>query len=221
MKIRRAFQAAATLLNVQRFTAGGTYTPTPGTNAARIRVVGSGGGGGIGGTIAGAAGGGGASGEWLEAWYAPGTPLVGGAVTVGAAVAGSNIGNSSSVVIDGLTFGAVGGPAGLANNAVGSYAEADAPTLGTLGTTAYDLARGGNPSVLAMPTSTTTISAYTAGIGGGTPYGRGGRGSGGDAVGGDGTGFGAGGGGGRRGGASNRAGGNSAPGIVIVEEYSI
>lgn len=211
----------AQLINIQRFVANGTYTPTPGTTAIRMRIVGSGGGGGPATSIAGAAGGGGSSGEWAEIWYAPGTAIVGGAVTIGAAATSSNNGNQSTVVADSITFGAAGGNAGALSTTVASYAEANAPSLGTVGNTSFDIARGSNASVAAMASSTTTIAGYTGGIGGGTPYGAGGRGSGGDADGAAGVGFGTGGGGGRRGAATNRAGGNSAPGIVIIEEYCL
>lgn len=217
--INAKFASGYRLLNVQKFTGSMIYTATVGTIAVHGTVVASGGGGGAGTTTAGAAGGGGGSGEWLDFWYAPGTPVTGQFVNIGAASAGGSIGSTSGIMIDGITFAALGGNAGNASTAVASYAEADAAILGTTGSTVYDLFRGSNPSVAAMATSTTTISAYTAGIGGGTPYGRGGRGSGGDTVGGDGTGYGAGGGGGRRGGATNRLGGSGSIGVVILREY--
>jgi hypothetical protein len=217
--INAKFLSGYRLLAIQEFTGSVTYVPTSGTVAVRLTIVGSGGGGGQAITTAGAAGNGGASGEWAVIWYAPNVPIAGQAVNVGAGGTNSSAGNTSGIMIDGITFAAVGGTAGSSNNAVQSYPEADAVALGTSGSTAFDLYRGSNPSIVAMPTSTTTISAYTAGIGGGTPYGKGGRGSGGDAAGSNGTGYGAGGGGARRGGAVNRGGGTGSIGFVMVEEY--
>lgn len=215
------FLAGYRLLAIQEFTGSTTYVPTPGTVAVRAHIVGSGGGGGPGTTVAGAAGGGGASGEWAVVWYAPGTQLSGQAVNIGAAAASAAAGNTSGIMIDGITFAAIGGTAGSTNTAAGSYGEAAAVALGTSGSTAFDLYRGSSFSANAMMTIATggTPTGFTAGIGGGTPYGRGGRGSGGDAVGENGIGAGAGGGGGRRGSTTNRNGGTSAPGLVIVEEY--
>lgn len=212
-----------TLLNVQKITATGTYTPTSGTTAVRVTLVGSGGGGGSGTGVTGAAGSGGASGEWAVIFYKPGTAIAGGAVTVPAGGASDTAGGNASVVIDGLTFTAIGGTAGIVSAANASYGEASAVALASSGNTASDLYRGSSPSVAAMLSVAAggTPTAFTAGIGGGTPFGSGGRGSSGDSVGNVGLGFGAGGGGGRRGAVTNRAGGAGAPAVVIIEEFQI
>jgi len=206
----------------KRFLNGGplTYVPSPNVRAVKITVVASGAGGGAATTVAGAAGGGGSSGEWLVAWYTSPANIAGGAVTVPAGGASASNGANASVVINGVTFTAVGGTAGATSTAVSTYGEADPPALGTAGSQNFDIDRGANPSANAMISATTGgITAFTAGLGGGTPFGRGGRGNSGDADGSPGTGFGAGGGGGRRGAATNRNGGVGAPAVVIIEEY--
>lgn len=216
------------LVNVQRFdwtvtadyTDGlTTYVPSPNVRAVEIEFVAGGGGGGNGTTIAGAAGGGGASGEWGRIYYESSANIAGGAVAVGAGGAAAAAGGNSSITIDGITFTVSGGTAGITNTTAGSYSDATAVALKLLGNTSFDINRGSTASTPAMVTATTTITAYTAGVGGSTPFGLGGRGSGGDADGAPGTGYGTGGGGGRRNAATDRSGGVGAPGYIIVREY--
>ncbi len=114
------------LLNVQRFTANGTYTPTANTRRV-IAILQGGGGSGAGGsqtaTNASAGGGGGSGGTLVVFMPDSGSNLTGGAVVVGAGgaapAAGLNAGNDgaiSTIVLNGATqqagFG-TGGNAGI------------------------------------------------------------------------------------------------------------
>lgn len=125
------------LLNVQVFTASGTYTPTPGTNTIEIEVQGAGGAGGGAPATASSQtsmGGGGGAGAW--AWLRQVGSIVTQTVTVGtggvgvSGAAGGNGGASS--------FGAV-----LAANGGGG-----GPVAGPQATTNYYTVAGGTGGVI-------------------------------------------------------------------------
>lgn len=115
-----------TLLNVQIFTASGTYTPTPGTHSVIVEAVG--GGGGSGGVTAAAAGvssnvsGGGAPGNYLK-FFMNGANIAVYNIVIGAggtagANTGTNGGDAGSTTIDvstGITLN--GGKGGLGSAA--------------------------------------------------------------------------------------------------------
>lgn len=142
------------LLNIQIFTASGTYTPTPGTNAIDVEVQGAGGAaGGSPATASGqsSAGGGGGSGAWAWGRFLSG--FSGAAVTVGiggAGVSGSSGGNGTASSFGALcaanggfggsvagpvssttTFVATGGTGGAAgtSGAINVAGNAGAPSL--------------------------------------------------------------------------------------------
>ncbi|WP_343654535.1 hypothetical protein [Paraburkholderia caribensis] len=145
------------LIGVQVFTAGGTYTPTAGTNSVIVEVqAASGGSGGVAATGAGQMGAspGAGSGAYAKVRYTSGFSGV--AVTIGAVgaagAAGGNGGNAAAT-----TFGAlISCPGGIGSNA------GTAVSTGTTGLIAG-----------ATPTAAPTISGGTTLIslaGGGTPY---------------------------------------------------
>lgn len=112
---------ARILLAVQTFTASGTYTPTTGARAVRVRMVGGGGGGGgsDGNGTGISTGAGGASGSYWEKYIVIGATFSGGSVTCGAAGTGGatgggtgGTGGDSTVVINGTTYTAKGGLGG-------------------------------------------------------------------------------------------------------------
>lgn len=139
------------LLNVQVFTASGTYEPTAGTNKVRVTVQGGGGSGG--GAAAPAngncsAGNGGSNGAAIKVLVAAG--FAGATVTVGAGgaapVGGAN-GNPGSASSFGTFATAPGGPGGTYNGAsspggwISDNAQSAAPTFS--GCTLIFAARGG------------------------------------------------------------------------------
>jgi PKD domain len=223
-----ALQALHTFIGRQRFTAGGTYTPTTGCKRVLVRMVGAGGGGGgVAGSGAGtgSAGGGGASGTYFEQVLSA-SPIVGGAVTIGAAggggAAGANAGSTggdTSIVIGGVTYTAKGGGGG-------------APGTGGLAPPAHE--GGGDPqsgsSAGDFTSADTGGQGLITGNAGGRPAEGGVGGSGRMGTGGKGadtgtgnaaTGFGAGGGGAADWqGSTAYAGGDGTAGLVIVDEYT-
>lgn len=216
-------QATGRLINVQRFTANATYTPTAGTKS--IVVEGVGGGGAGGGTLAtGASQGGGAGGGGAGAYFK--TRLTSGfsgvAVVVGAGgvgVSGGNGGNGGTT-----SFGAVGtapGGVGGSNGApVGTFpilngygpgaatatlgniinAAGGAGTFALISTPGTGLSGTGGSSMLGQGANA-VIGATLDGLPGGGP-GAGGSGS--LTL---------------QSGAA-RTGGAGAPGLVIVWEYA-
>lgn len=207
------------LLNVQTFTANGTYAPTTGTNNVVIDLVGGGGAGGGAPANATAAGAGGQGGAYARGRY-PVSQVSGASVTIGAggtgsAGAGGGTGGTSSF---GSLISAPGGAGGPAS---------------TLSLTALlspsGSATGGNiinqAGCMPMPGMVLNGTAAAGGNGGAGPWSGGGLGAqnlspanGGSA---SANGFGGGG-----GGANNYdtttayAGGAGAGGIAIVWEYS-
>ncbi|BBZ88799.1 hypothetical protein [Escherichia coli] len=220
------------LINVQTFTASGTYTPTAGTKFVIAEVLGGGGGGGSNAATpssGAAAGAGGASGAYAVCKHTPTGPV---SVVIGAGGAG---GVSTAAGADGSTggtssYGAVsapggrGGPRGVAFNnfptggnvATGSSGVTGSVIVGTPGT-------GGSYGILYSD------SNATGGGGANSIYGAGGiaitinSGGSGTSQGADANGYGSGGGGAvsvHTATASSSRGGNGTPGIVIIWEYA-
>lgn len=220
------------LINVQTFTASGTYTPTAGTKFVIAEVLGGGGGGGSNAATpssGAAAGAGGASGAYAVCKHTPTGPV---SVVIGAGGAG---GVSTAAGADGSTggtssYGAVsapggrGGPRGVAFNkfptggnvATGSSGVTGSVIVGTPGT-------GGSYGILYSD------SNATGGGGANSIYGAGGiaitinSGGSGTSQGADANGYGSGGGGAvsvYTATASSSRGGNGTPGIVIIWEYA-
>lgn len=219
-------------LRRQNFGANNTYTPTPGTNRVTIRMVGGGGGGG--GCQSGAnqsAASGGASGTMVDLGGAPSLstgPIAGGAVVIGAGGAGgianttpAVAGGDTTIVINGITYTAKGGGAGVVALSLVAPASVRGGRL-TAGSSSADCTAGtaGMPGI-----STTNAGANrtVGGDGGSNPLGQGGAGSSdGD---GDGAAPAAGYGGGGGGAATEavaqpRNGGAGANGVIIIDEYT-
>jgi hypothetical protein len=208
---------------VQKFTAGGTYTPTTGIQYAIIECWGAGGGGGgsatgAANTGAGAAGGG--AGSYSRAYASAATIGASQTVTIGTAgtggAAGNNNGNAGTDTSVGTLCvgkgGSGGGGSAGTGNATGGLGgiagTGDVTTTGHPGGTAFAI--GGN------------LSASISGPGGTSPVGGGGRGvtSATAANGENATGFAAGGSGGQSFNAGGTAsGGNGTAGYVVITEY--
>jgi hypothetical protein len=223
----QAVPTSGRLLNVQRFAASGTYTPTTGTNKVVVEVWGGGGGGaGCPSTGAGqaAVAGGGGGGAYVKAQFSSG--FSGGlAVTIGAGgtagVAGLNAGGSGGTTSLGSIVTAAGGtgsaatPAGtppLLGGAGGSGVVTSVTggavidvSIGNSGGPAFAVAvgaslggAGGNSNGHAGPAGGTAGSPGVAGASPGCGGSGGSQGASGGAL----------------------AGGAGAPGQVIVWEYA-
>lgn len=215
------------LIGIQRFTASGTYTPTPGTRYVIVEAVGGGGGGGGCSSTSSdnaAVSGGGASGGYIRGRFDI-----------------SSVGNSVAINIGAGGAGGIGGNSGSAggDTAFGLLATAPGGLGGTSSTSSSSLAFiavGGAPG--AAPTGGNLISSRgsrggsglffnssTGAVGGdGSPsqLGGGGVGSGSSgSTGAAGSGHGSGGGGNARQPSSAAINGYSgAPGVLIICEYS-
>ncbi|HWT68073.1 MAG TPA: pyocin knob domain-containing protein [Pseudomonas sp.] len=167
------------LINVQTFTASGTYTPTPGMTSVIIELQGGGGSGGgatvpsAGNVSLGAPGAAGSYGEWrlFAASIGASQPVtIGAAGTAGSGVAGGN-GGTTSV---GALVSAPGGVGGsVLNNQVppqynGNGTASSNPTGASI---SYSLGVAGAPS--AAPVA----GSGTGGLGGSSKFGAGGLGS--------------------------------------------
>lgn len=158
---------AGRLLNIQTFTASGTYTPTPGTGSIIVEGVGGGAsGGGSSSTSAGqlTAGGGGGGGAYAKSRFTAG--FAGLSVTIGAGGAASSAGGSG--VAGGTTsLGALvaipGGSAGVAG------------VVGTVGAQSGFSAAptGGNILQYQGESGYNALSIGLGGQGGGGPFGNG------------------------------------------------
>ena len=158
-----------TFLGRQVFSIAGTYTPTTGARVVKIRECGGGGGGG--GAKTGAAGGG-SSGAYVEQVINPGATITGGTVTIGAAGTGGAItptagsaGGTTSIVIQSITYTAMGGKGSLACGAI-FCAGVDA----TGGSTAADVNQF-MPGTQGTSNAGATIGV--SGAGGSSPFGGG------------------------------------------------
>ncbi|KDR25420.1 hypothetical protein [Caballeronia zhejiangensis] len=213
------------LLNVQVFTASGTYTPTPGTNSIVVEGVGAGGGGG--GAAAAGTGlvsmaGSGGGGTYGKARFTSG--FAGTAVTIGAAgsggAAGANVGGTGGTTSFGTQLVMPGGGGG------GAGSPQTAPYI-IQGYTSTIAVTGANISLLAGGWSGVGIAVASngarSGVGGDSFLGRGATGvpgGAGQAPSGS-AGYGGGGSGGvSLAGGTNYAGGNGSPGVLIIWEYA-
>lgn len=211
------------LINMQLFTASGTYTPTPGTKSIVVEVQGAGGGaGGIGaaGTSTVAIGNGGGAGGYAKSRLTSG--FSGGiAITVGNGGAGGNLAPTNGSVGGLSSFGsgivANGGEGGLGQN----QATPPYSITGSLG----GLSTGGNIVNIRGGASSNGAALNTAsvlpGIGGAAVYGLpvlspANNGATPYAA----YGYGAGGGGSYAFNRSGFSGGNGANGVVIIWEYA-
>ncbi|WP_176052596.1 hypothetical protein [Paraburkholderia caribensis] len=171
------------LLAVQRFTASGTYTPTPGTSFAIVEGCGGGGGGGglaqsnVAGSIAFAGtGGGGAFGRVL--WQNPTSQTV----TIGAAGAagtsGGGVGGTGGQTSIGTILvcpGGVGGKAGTNQSFQGTVIVVDGGVGGAIATSSATplFLSAGYPGEVQL--SHYNGSTGQTGYGGRSPYGIGGN----------------------------------------------
>jgi hypothetical protein len=165
------------LLNIQKITASGTYTPTPGATAARVRGVGSGGAGGGGGATASAqtaGGAGGSSGAYGEIWIASG--LASQTVTIGTAGAGvtGGTGGAGQQCSFGSLLVVPGGPGGTSGIAATSavFAASGAPATAPSGTGTFLVSSQGQVGQVGIGGSGNGIGGY----GGQTPLGSLGQG---------------------------------------------
>ncbi|WP_311886739.1 hypothetical protein [Pseudomonas sp. VD-NE ext] len=154
----RLDQAVGRLINIQTFTSSGTYTPSAGTRAIRIRLIGGGGGGGGSTTTAAGQisfGTGGSSGSYAEGLFTVFPASM--AVSVGAAGSGvtgvnGTAGGSSSV---GSLISVNGGSPGGVFGPVGAPITGVVVPTGISITGAY-LAVPSEAAIMAFVTSTTT-----------------------------------------------------------------
>ncbi|MDP5277996.1 hypothetical protein Q9Q95_03595 [Sphingomonas sp. DG1-23] len=214
-------QAQATAMTVQRFTASGTYTPTPGTTGVIVELIGggaSGGGCAAPGGSQGAVGAGGSAGSFARARFTSG--FAGVAVTVGsggaAPASGANPGNPGAASGFGTLVSAPGGIAGLSAPAYTAPAIVGGSPGNALPTGANLIAASGGAG-----TSGFVLSQYVVlgGNGGNSYYGGSGAG-GGNGPGLAGLAPGAGGGGASSiGGAPARPGGAGGAGLVTIYEF--
>lgn len=209
------------LIGIQTFTSSGTYTPSPGTRAIRIRLCGGGGGGG--GSTATAAGqvsfgSGGSSGSYAEGFFTvfpASMAVVVGAAGSGATGANGTAGGSSSV---GSLISVNGGSPGGAFGPVGPPITGVVVPSGVTITGAY-LALPSEAAAMAFVTSNVTGFSGAGGNGklgaGGTALNSAGSGQ-------AGRGYGAGGGGSISFASQPLAsgGGPGSQGFVAIEEYT-
>jgi hypothetical protein len=199
----------------QVFTATGTYTPTSGTTSIVLTLQAAGGGGGsVSASVTRFGNGGGGGVTWQK--RLTGSPVTGGAITIGAGgTSGGGAGGDTSAVVNGTTYTAKGGAGGTSDittalattTAAGSVASSTAgydwavsqtsrPGM-VIGATAQAAAGGG--SVFGSPAG---VAAGTNNGSSGTGFGQGGAG----AV--------------NSGGGSSMTGGAGGPGLVIIDEYN-
>ncbi|WP_244130877.1 hypothetical protein [Burkholderia pyrrocinia] len=220
-------QATGRLINVQRFTASGTYTRTSGANSVIVEVIGGGGaGGGSAATTSTqmSAGGGGGSGAYAKAQI-PAVPAsvsvtVGAGGTASAGVSGGSGGASSfgSYVSAG---GGNGGQSSVAGTAALFGGPGGGSTSISFGSGSAAIAQGqGGGGDYSTVLSAAAASAV-GGKGGASYFGGGGNAPGGGISGNPSSSFGGGGSGSANGGTAGAlAGGTGATGIVIVYEFA-
>lgn len=210
-----------TSINVQTFTASGTYTPTPGLVYAMVRMVG----GGAGGANPGVAAGGGGSGGYSEGIFTIAQLGETQVVTVGMGGGAAANGTATSL---GTLLTANGG-----FTSTESFGQNDATFWG--GGPGGDIGTGASGAYLLLPGETGGPGWYMSeggsggrygftGCGGNGQLGRGGRNqilsnNTTNGTGQAGAGYGAGGAGGWNPYTSGGAGGAGAPGVVIITEY--
>lgn len=207
------------LLNVSLIQTGTTtFTTTAATNSIRSEIQAAGGSGGGNAGTAGTAGGGGASGGFAE-WVVAVSPSTTYSCSVGAGVNGTSAaagttGNNTTLTIGATTCTAHGGPGGAeGTSATVSVAGGASPAVSTNGTVNCGGEPGGNGQC---------ATTGNGGVGGSSPFGGGGAGRGTTGAGNSAAalGFGGGGGGSFASTATAEAGGASAPGCIVIYEYS-
>ncbi|EGO4179424.1 TPA: hypothetical protein OPJ27_004563 [Escherichia coli] len=211
------------LINIQKFTSSGVYTPTPGTKSIKVKAVGGGGaGGGAVATSTGvSAGGGGGSGAYAEGYYTSG--FSGLTVTIGAAGASASgaVGGNGGTTSFGALISCPGGGGGqiaTASNTTIVYSSQGAPG-GTPTGSGLIVSGKGQPGQNGVAIGTEGIGI--GGIGSPSPFGGGGTQSVNGDNGASATSYGSGGGGTCNAPSqSAHSGGAGAPGVVIVEEYA-
>lgn len=214
---------SGTLLAVLVFTSGTSYTPTAGTKAILVTMIGGGGGGG---GVTGAAnsigaGGGGGSGSMLTKYITgvgagPFTYAIGAAGTAGANTGGTGgNGGSTTLTVNSVTYTAPGGSGGVGQTAGTTAAMILGGNGGTVSTNG-DLNGTGSSGERGFRISGTVGSS---GNGASTIHGGGGNARTTAGAGNAGTGFGAGGGGGLSTAATARTGGAGSAGVIIIYEY--
>ena len=219
------------LINVQSFTASGTYTPSVGTKFVIVEVLGGGGGGSNAATPSSgaAAGAGGSSGAYGICKHTPTGPV---SVVVGAGGAGgiatpSGADGSSGGATSYDTVTAPGGSGGPRGIAVNVFPTGGGVSSGSLGVTGSVIVS--SPGTCGQYGILYSNSNGTGGSGGNSIYGAGGisrtiNASGaGTSQGANGAGYGSGGGGAvsvNTSTAVSSRGGNGSPGVVIIWEYA-
>lgn len=209
------------LLGEQRFTSSGTYTPTPGTRAILVEVVGAGGaGGGVSATAAGeeaggAGGGGGGYSRKLITTVPPSATITIGSGGSGSSAASGGAGSDSSYADGTETLTGSGGSGGQNGGAVSGNINATGGAGG--GASGGDINISGSGGGAG---GTKNGSRMLTGFGGNSQY-SGIQQPPGDAAGVVGINYG----GGGSGATANpsdvaKAGGDGAPGIVIITEYA-
>jgi hypothetical protein len=214
------------LINIQTFTANGTYTPTPGMRSVLAEYVGGGGGSGV--VVSTAAGqvatvGGGASGSYGKARLTAADIGASQVVTIGAAgvggTAGSAGGNGGTTSLGGLLTAPGGGGSPASPGAVAT-STADVSTGGVPGA----IATGGNILTLVGNQGVYGIAIFSktlGGTGGGSPLGSGGAAGGASFTATSGSGYGSGAGGPSNGASSAaKVGVAGTAGVIIIYEYS-
>ena len=210
-------------VNVQTFTANGTYTPTTGMVECLVEISAGGGGGGGAASTSGTSnslGGGGGAGEYAKGVFSAATIGSSQTVTIGAGGTANSgtAGGSGGTTSLGALITALGGAGGTTSTS------APAPTiiagaLGGTGGTGGSFRSAGAPGSLGL--SAITLSYYS-GQGGSSIYGAGGLAVITSAAGNAGLGHGAGGSGAcNEGSQSARSGGAGSGGIMIITEYII
>lgn len=209
------------LIAVKVFTAPGTYTPTPGTKAIRVRLIGAGAAGG--GAVATnasqiAVGTGGCNGSYAEGFYtavpasAAVSPGLGGIPSAG------NSGGNGGASSFGSLLSATGGTGGA------QFGPTTPPLTANVNPVATSITGANIVGVLSAPPPPLFLTSLTVGFSGqgaNSQLGAGGASTNISANGNNATGYGAGGGGALALASSVvRTGGQGSPGIVIVEEFS-
>jgi len=217
----RRFALAGGLLNFRLFSSSTTYTPTDGTQAIEVTVVGGGGGGGGAAAMpagqfaaAGGGGGGGFATSYLTSDFAGAPIIIGGGGAGGAGAANGSVGGQSS--FGGITAGGGDGGAFAVATPGGSC------QVGGSGGASSGTNRGASSGMGGTAGVAFTNGNMVGGAGGSTPYGAGGSSRNTNSnAGRPGTGYGGGGGGAvGQSGSGGLPGGAGSPGVVFVREYA-
>lgn len=225
MQLAQYRQAAGNILAIRRFTSSGTYTPTAGTVAVRVQLVGGGGGGGgSSATSTGqqSVGAGGAGGSYAESFLTSGfsgvTMTIGAAGSAGA-IAGS--GGNGGTTSFGALLSATGGGGGQPSGAAGTPFVLLGGAPGTMPTSGNVLNAQGAPGGNGAGPSPSSTTSYISGAGGASMFGGAPNGLGSaNAPGVAGQSYGSGGSGGASGAsAAGQLGGAGAIGAIIITEY--